>query len=68
MIELRIVEHELGVKPEFQYRYHIFTVDASGGLCPPSIYGEWSEWETAEWINAKEIENDYPTGLVGDPQ
>jgi hypothetical protein len=58
MIELRIVENEMGMRPELQYRYHIFTTDASGGLCPPSIYGEWSEWKTAEWVKAEEIVND----------
>ena len=54
MIELRIVEHQLGMKPDIQYRYHIFTTDASGGLCPPSIYGEWSEWKTAPYVKAED--------------
>ncbi len=56
MIEMRIVEHELGMKPEIQYRYHIFTTDASGGLCPPSIYGEWSEWETCPYVKAETLD------------
>ncbi len=58
MIELRVVENELGMRTDIQYRYHIFTVDASGALCPPSIYEEWSEWKTAEWVKAEEIKND----------
>jgi len=28
MIELRIVENELGVKPDIQYRYHQFGLKA----------------------------------------
>lgn len=58
MIELRVVDNGPMCRPDFQYRHHIFTTDASGALCPPSIYEEWSEWKTAEWVNAKEIEND----------
>lgn len=58
MIELRVVENELGMRTDIQYRYHIFTVDAFGALCPPSIYEKWSEWKTAEWVKAEEIEND----------
>jgi hypothetical protein len=54
MIELRVVENELGMRTDIQYRYHIFTVDASGALCPPSIYEEWSEWKTAEWVKAED--------------
>lgn len=50
MIELRVVDNGPMYRPDFQYRHHIFTTDASGGLCPPSIYEEWSEWKTAEWI------------------
>lgn len=57
MIEMRIVDNGLGCRPNFQYRHHIFTTDASGGLCPPSNE-EWSEWKTAEWINAEEIKNE----------
>ena len=55
MIELRVVENELGMRTDIQYRYHIFTTDASGGLCP---FGEWSEWKTAPYVKAEEIEND----------
>jgi hypothetical protein len=57
MIEMRIVERE-GCRPEFQYRHHILTTDASGGLCPPSIYEEWSEWKTAPYVNLMETQND----------
>ena len=53
MIEIRIVEHGLGMRSEIQYRYHIFTTDASGGLCP---FGEWSEWKTAPWVKAETLE------------
>ena len=58
MIEMRIVLIGDGCRPEFQYRYHIFNTDISGGLCPPSIYESelWSEWKTAEWVKQKEIE------------
>ncbi len=55
MIELRIVENELGVKPDIQYRHYIFTTHASGSLCP---FGEWSEWKTCPCVKAEEIEND----------
>ena len=37
MIELRIVENELGVKPDIQYRHHMLRVDANGALCPPIL-------------------------------
>ena len=63
MIELRIVEHELGVKPEIQYRYQV--------LRSPTRADDWSEWQTADWITAADAEylnSSYPTGLVGDPQ
>lgn len=55
MIEMRVVQKEFSIRPEIQYRYHIFTTDASGGLCP---FGEWSEWKTAPYVNAEDIEND----------
>ena len=58
MIELRIVENELGVKPDIQYRFMLFTTDASGGLCPPNENMKWSEWRTAPYVNVEEIEND----------
>ena len=50
MIELRIVEHELGVRPEIQYRFVLFTTDASGALCPPNENSFYSDWRTAEWV------------------
>ena len=60
MIEMRIIDNGPMCRPEFQYRYHIFTTDASGNLCPPILYDceEWSEWRTAEYVNAEEIKND----------
>lgn len=52
MIELRIVEHELGVKPEIQYRYklpeHEQWLDFEYNLV------EWSYWETAEYVKAED--------------
>ncbi len=60
MIEMRVIDNGLMCRPEFQYRYHIFTTDASGNLCPPILYDceEWSEWKTAPYVNVEEIEND----------
>jgi hypothetical protein len=57
MIELRIVEHELGVKPEIQYRYMKFAIDPpSGCLCPDYGNDMWSEWQTAEWVEAETLD------------
>ncbi len=58
MIEIRIVENELGVKPDIQYRYHQFGLNASGALCPLAPEFIWSEWKPAQWVTAEEIEND----------
>jgi hypothetical protein len=58
MIEMRIVVIGDGYRPEFQYRHLILGVDVSGGLCPPSIYEEWSDWKTAPVLKEEEIEND----------
>jgi hypothetical protein len=58
MIELRIVENELGMKPDIQYRHHMLRVDANGALCPPPHEYVWSEWKTAPYVNVEEIEND----------
>ena len=52
MIELRIVENELGMKSDIQYRFMLFTTDVSGSLCPPNPDMKWSEWRTAEWVKA----------------
>ena len=62
MIELRIVEHELGVKPDIQYRFVLFTADTSvpfmntsmNSIMPNSFI--WSEWKTAEWVKAETLE------------
>jgi len=59
MIEMRIVEHELGVKPEIQYRHHQFGFNASGALCPLAPEFIWSEWKTAPYVNAEDIKNEY---------
>ena len=60
MIELRIVEHEMGVRPEIQYRFMIFTVNASGALCPPDENNLWSKWMTCPYVkqHPKEKQND----------
>jgi len=58
MIELRIVENGMGMRTDIQYRFMLFTVDASGSLCPPNENMMWSEWRTAEWVTAEEIKND----------
>lgn len=53
MFELRIVEHELGVRPEIQYRYKN---QVPHGCIPPPDWKKWSEWITAPYVNAEEIE------------
>ena len=64
MIELRIVENELGMKPDIQYRFVISTDDASVpfmntsmNLIMPNSF-VWSEWKTAPYVKAEEIVND----------
>ena len=56
MIELRIVENELGVKPDIQYRYKL--PEYEQWLDFKNELVEWSFWETAEYVKAEEIEND----------
>jgi hypothetical protein len=57
MIELRIVEHELGVKPEIQYRFMRFISNAYTGAMYKK--GEiWSEWKTAPYVNAEDIKGE----------
>ena len=51
---MRVVLHENRINPEIQYRYHIFTTDASGALCPPNENMKWSEWRTAEYVKAED--------------
>jgi hypothetical protein len=58
MIEMRIVLIGDGCRPEFQYRFVLFTADASGSLCPPDPDNMWSEWKTAPYVNLMETEND----------
>jgi hypothetical protein len=52
MIEIRVVDHGLGVRPEIQYRYelneHEKWLDCNNELV------EWSWWETAEWVMAED--------------
>ena len=57
MIEMRVVDNGLMCRPDFQYRHHLFATNTSVNRCPPD-YEEWSEWKTAEWVKAEEIEND----------
>ena len=53
MIEIRIVEHGLGMRSEIQYRNWVL-FDEYGGLCPPTPSRElWSEWKTAPWVKAE---------------
>ena len=55
MIELRIVENELGMKPDIQYRYHQLEYDWYQGKVNPPFRGEnWSEWRTAEWVKVED--------------
>jgi len=55
MIEMRVVDNGLMCRPDFQYRFMLFPVDASGALCPPNENMIWSEWKTAEWVEALEF-------------
>jgi hypothetical protein len=58
MIEMRIIDNGLGCRPDFQYRYHQLEYDWYEGRVNPPFRGEnWSEWKTAEWVKAEEIEN-----------
>jgi hypothetical protein len=54
MIELRIVENELGMRPDIQYRYKL--PENEQWLDMHCNLVEWSAWETAEWVKAEEIE------------
>jgi hypothetical protein len=54
MIEMRVVLHENRINPEIQYRFVLFTADASGALCPPNPNMKWSSWQTAEWVKAED--------------
>jgi hypothetical protein len=54
MIEIRVVEHELGVKPEIQYRFVLFSIGQGGYLCPPNEDMKWSEWRTAPYVKYEE--------------
>ena len=52
MIEIRVVDHGLGVRPGIQYRYelkeHEKWLDCNNELV------EWSWWEAAEWVRAED--------------
>jgi hypothetical protein len=61
MIEMRIVENELGMKPDIQYRFVLSTADASVpfvntsmNLIMPNSF-VWSEWETAPYVKAETL-------------
>jgi hypothetical protein len=54
MIEIRVVENELGMKPDIEYRFVIFTANVTGALCPPNENSKWwSPWLTAPWVQAE---------------
>lgn len=57
MIEMRIVDNGF-YGMEYQYRFVLFTADASGSLCPPDPDNMWSDWKVASYVNLMEIEND----------
>ncbi len=52
MIEIRIVEHGLGMRSEIQYRYK--NQLPKGCIAPPD-WKEWSDWRTAPYVNAADI-------------
>ena len=54
MIELRIVEHELGMRPDIQYRYKLPENEQWFDMNCNLV--EWSAWETAEWVKAETLE------------
>ena len=54
MIEIRVVLHENRINPEIQYRYKN---QLSKGCIAPPDWEEWSEWKTAHYVNAGDIEN-----------
>ncbi len=56
MIEMRIIDNGPMCRPEFQYRYHIFTTDISGGLCPPDPDNMWSDWKVVKYVSLMETE------------
>lgn len=58
MFQFRVVDNGMHQRPDFQFRYHLFTTDASGGLCPADPENKWSEWKDAQWVKASEIDDD----------
>ena len=62
MIEMRIIEKELGMKPELQYRFMLFSIGAGGYLCPPNENMKWSEWRTAEYVRGYNALTENPEG------
>jgi hypothetical protein len=55
MIEMRVVDNGLMCRPDFQYRYKN---QLPQGCIAPPYWKEWSDWETAHYVKAEEIEND----------
>lgn len=53
MIEIRVVENELGMKPDIEYRFVLFTANVTGALCPPNEDSMWSPWITAPWVKSE---------------
>ena len=54
---MRIVEIGDGCRPEFQYRHHLFSIDASGALHPPNSNNMWSNWQTVKYVSLMETQN-----------
>ena len=64
-IELRIVE--FGKNRQFEYRYQLPSVDASGAFCPPGV---WSDWQVAPVIDGNDAAYEdlrVTGGIVGAP-
>lgn len=63
MIEMRIVDHGLGVRPEIQYRFITYPNTVVELLDPPNSHPRiitenvisWSEWKTAEYVKLEDI-------------
>lgn len=56
MFEFRVVDNGPTKRPDFRYRYQIFTTNADGALCPPDPNNMWSEWKDVEWVRSSGVE------------
>ena len=52
LVEIRIVENELGMRPDIQYRYKL-PIPTNGCITPP-YWDEWSEWKTAPYVKEED--------------